>query len=529
MQKTLVSFDQIPQLSRTDLAYAQGDPALEPFYRWKPAVESFADVIAARRAGRPVDRATLVEVLKEQYAALPERGRIRANIEALGEDGTFTVCTAHQPSLFLGPLYFLYKAISTINLAEAIERQTGVRIVPVFVLGSEDHDLAELNNVQLFGKTIVWEPYEGGAVGQMHAASVRPALDELRGLLGGSEAADALFGRVERAYSGATTFAEATQALLHEFLGRFGLVVLNPTHPALKRQFAEVVKAELREQPSQRIVNATLAEIQARGFKPQAAPREINLFYLAPGQRERIVLEDGVYKVLNTDLEFSAEEILKKVDEHPERFSPNVVLRPVYQEMILPNLAYVGGGGELAYWLERMPLFAHFDVPFPMLVRRNSALWLDREAARKAARFGFAPAEWFLDAEQLVRAYVEARAATTVDLSAESAALGSIFDQLAVKATAIDPTLEKAVRAEETKQRGVLEHWQSRLLRAEKQKHEVVLNQIRSFKEKYFPAGGLQERTDNFLPFVLRHGDEFLDILKETLDPLEAQFVVLEG
>ena len=528
MHKTLLPFDKVPQLAKTDVAYATGDTRLRPFYQHEPTPDSFSAIIAEReRTTYP--REALVSVLKEQYHSLPEQPAVTENIGALLDKNTFTITTAHQPSLFLGPLYFLYKALTTINLAEAVQaKNPGKRIVPVFVLGSEDHDLEELNSINLFGKKLVWNTDETGAVGAMRTAGLTPVLAELKSILGESEAAATLYARVERAYTESATIAEATQTMLHDLFGRYGLVVLNMNDVRLKKYFIPVLKAELLEQPCFKIVHETSARLNELGFKTQAVPREINLFYMQPGLRERIVVEDGIYKVLNTGLAFSKDEILAEVESHPERFSPNVVLRPMFQEMILPNLAYVGGGGELAYWLERKSLFGHFGVPFPALIRRNSVLWLDRDAVKKLQKFGFTPAEFFGDTDALVRSYVEKNAAGEISLELEISDLKTIFDRLAIKATAIDPTLEKAVRAEEVKVIGGLEQWESRLVRAEKQKHEVTLNQMRALKEKLYPGSGLQERYDNFMPFLLKYGDDFVDTLKEHLEPFDAGFVVLE-
>ncbi len=528
MHKTLLPFDKVPQLAKTDVAYATGDTRLRPFYQHEPTPDSFAAIIAEReRTTYP--REALVSVLKEQYDSLPEQPAVAENTGALLDKHTFTVTTAHQPSLFLGPLYFLYKALTTINLAESVQAQNaGKRIVPVFVLGSEDHDLEELNSIHLFGKKLSWSTEEKGAVGSMHTAGLAPVLTELKSILGESEAATALYARVETAYTKSATIAEATQAMLHDLFGRYGLVVLNMNDARLKKHFIPVMKAELLEQPCFKIVGETSARLNEMGFKTQAVPREINLFYLQPGMRERIVLEDDTYKVLNTTLAFSREEIVAEVENHPERFSPNVVLRPLFQEIILPNLAYVGGGGELAYWLERLPLFRHFGVPFPALIRRNSVLWLDRDAGKKLQKFGFTPAEFFTDTEALVRIYVGKNAAGEISLEQEISDLKKIFDRIAAKATAIDPTLEKAVRAEEVKTAGGLEQWEGRLVRAEKQKHEVTLNQLRALKEKLYPGNGLQERHDNFMPFLLKYGDAFIETLKEHLGPFDAGFVVLE-
>jgi bacillithiol biosynthesis cysteine-adding enzyme BshC len=529
MKKTLVPFQQVPQLAKTDVAYATGDVKLEPFVAYPPKLSAFEAVIAAKH-GATYPRTDLVQVLQLQYADLHLKQSVVTNIEALRLENTFTVTTAHQPSLFLGPLYFIYKALTTINLAAEIQQQSGgaYQVVPVFVLGSDDHDLEELNKVNLFGKKIVWEPGLTGPVGAMDVATVNPALEELQNILGQSPEAQALYERVSAAYSGGRTFAAATQALLHEFLGDFGLVVLDMNTAVLKRHFIPIMQQELLEQPSASIVNSTITQLNMAGFKTQAAPRDINLFYMKPGLRERIVLEAGVYKVLNTEMVFSTEAILAELAAHPERFSPNVVLRPLYQELVLPNLAYVGGGGELAYWLERKALFAHFGVQYPMLVRRNSVLWLDKDAVKKLEKFGFAMASFFGETEALVREYVEKNAVVDVSLASEIKELHAIYDKIAHKASAIDPTLEKAVRAEEVKAAGGLEQWESRLLRAEKQRHEVTINQLRGLKEKLFPANGLQERSDNILPYLLKYGEVFLTELKSTLNPFDSGFIVLQ-
>lgn len=529
MRKSILPFPQVPQLSKADVAYATSDERLRPFYAYPQILDSFEQILLDKE-GRDYPRTKLVEALKRQYQKLSFQEPVHRNIEALSHDNAFTIVTAHQPSLFLGPLFFIYKALTVLNLAEAVEARVGGqrRIVPVFVLGSEDHDLEEVNKVNLFGKQIVWQPGDTGPVGSMSTASLAPVLDELRAILGESDAARALFNRVENCYQNQETFAAATQALLHEFMGLYGLVILNMNDAGLKRSFIPLIKAELTDLPAFRIVNETIAQLTGLGFKAQAAPREINLFYLSPGSRERIVLENEVYKVLNTNLVFSKAEILEEVEIHPERFSPNVVLRPLFQEIVLPNLAYVGGGGELAYWLERKSLFDYFGIQFPMLVRRHSAMWLDRDAGKKLIKFGISPTQLFGDIDSLIRGFVAQNAMGEVNLDMEINELKKIFEQVAAKALAVDPTLEKSVLAESVKAIAGLEQWQSRLVRSEKQKHETTLNQLRVVKEKLFPANGLQERQDNFLGYILKYGDGFIGMLKEQFAPFDTGFVVLE-
>ena len=252
-----------------------------------------------------------------------------------------------------------------------------------------------------------------------------------------------------------------------------------------------------------------------------------NLFYLRPQVRERIVRDGDKFRVLNTDYVFSREEIIREMQEHPEHFSPNVVLRPLYQELVLPNLAYIGGGGEIAYWLERKRQFEHFGINFPMLVRRNSVLWIDGNSANRMQKLGLSVPDLFQDTEALIRQYIARHAEGELSLAEEKAALEALFERVAAKAKEVDATLEKAVLAEGAKQTKSLEQLESRIVRAEKQRHETALNQIRSLREKLFPGNGLQERTDNFTTFYTKYGDAFLKVLKSNLDPLDNRFVVI--
>lgn len=230
----------------------------------------------------------------------------------------------------------------------------------------------------------------------------------------------------------------------------------------------------------------------------------------------------------NTDLVFTEAAMLDELDAHPERFSPNVILRPLFQEMILPNLAYVGGGGELAYWLERKSLFEHFGVNFPLLVRRNSVLWVGHDQLAKMQKFGLPASRFFSDIDSIIKQYVIEISDSEISISGEIAAVKNVFNKLVEKAVKIDAGLEAAVRAEETRQIGALQHLEGRLHKAEKQKHEVSIQQIRSLYEKLFPGGGLQERSDNFIPWYLKYGTPYFEALRVNLRPIEKGFVILE-
>ena len=528
VEVTLIPYAEIPQVSSRDKAYARADETLQPFYKYPVDLNSFSKIIEDKKKDN-TDRETLVKVLSEQYDKIGLTEEVNSNIQALKNNNTFTVVTAHQPSLFTGPLYYIYKIISTLNLAKKLNSYLpDYHFVPVFVTGGEDHDFEEMNHVNLFNKQLVWENDESGSVGAMQTDSLKDVLAELKEILGNSDNAQKIYDLMERTHTKFKNYSDAALSLVNELFGKDGLVALNMNHPELKKLFIPQIKNEILNQASQPLVVATAEKLNAAGFKTQAAPRTINFFYLNPQIRERIVFENGIYQVLNTNISFTKEEIINEIENHPEHFSPNVIMRPLFQELVLPNLAYIGGGGELAYWLERKSQFEHFGINFPMLIRRNSAVWIDKGTQKRIKKLGLTSNEIFKETEILIKNFVKKNAEGELNFGEEKKELQTIFQKIKDKTIEIDPTLGKTVLAEAAKQIKSLENLENRVMRAEKQKHETSINQLRSLKEKLFPSNGLQERKDNFMAFYLKYGEEYFKVLKETFDPLEKSFVVIE-
>ncbi len=524
-----IPFQNVPQLSYKDVSYTNGLAKLADFYKYQVNIESFEQVMTDKSKAS-INRTALMEVLQEQYQGLSKSQKVEDHITALAKDTTFTIITAHQPSLFTGPLYYIYKIISCINLCEQLKTAYPANnFVPFFVTGGEDHDFEEVNYVNLFGKKIEWQNEEKGSVGMMSTASLKPTLAELKEVLGTSEKAVEIYTLIEKAYTENQLYSKATIQLVHGLFKDYGLVVLGMNHPKLKQQFIPYIKEEILNRPSKALIEATSDRLEKEAnFKQQAFPRPINFFYLRKNLRERIVYEDGSYQVLNTDYHFTEKEMIQEIENHPEYFSPNVVMRPLYQEVVMPNLAYIGGGGELAYWLERKSQFAHFDVNFPMLIRRNSVMWLDKGMAKKVNKLSLSIPQIFEDQDAVIRSFIDSNTNTTLEIKEEKETVSKAFDQIAEKAKSIDQNLGKAIQAEKSKQLKVLDQLESRLLRAEKQKHETALKQITGIKDKLYPKNGLQERHDNFLSLYLKYGRSFFDTLLEHLDPLKKQFLVIE-
>lgn len=527
MKELVIPFNNIPQLSSKDKAYSTGNQYLKPFFKHEVYLDSFQQVVIDKST-QDIPRKLIVEVLKDQYDSLPTSEGTLKNIDSLLKPNTFTIITAHQPVLFTGPLYYIFKICSTLNLCKQLNAYYPANhYVPLFINGGEDHDFDEINHAFLFNKKLTWEQGKGGSVGKLKSDTLNHVLSELKILLGDSIEATEIYDLVHVAYTENELYEQASSALVNAIFGKYGLVTLNMSHKRLKHFFKPIIEKELFEQPSQAIIEKTQQALGDVGFNVQAHVREINLFYLGENNRNRIEKIDNHFHIVGTNIVFTDAQLRSELDLYPEKFSPNVVLRPLFQEYILPNLAYIGGGGEIAYWLERKAQFDYFNVPFPMLIRRNSALILEEVWKKKWMKLDFKIEDLFTDTDALIREFIQRHSGNELSFDNEIDQLSKIVEQIKRKAIKVDPTLEKTIMAEGQKQLKSWEQIATRLTRAEKSKYEVQIQQIRNIKDKLFPGNRLQERHDNFIPIFVRYGLGILDLFIEELNPLEEGFLVI--
>ena len=529
MKRTLFDYSKVPFISDADLAYIRQDQRLQPFYKYEPLLTSFEQVIKDKSVD-DTDRTLLQKVLRDQYAKLKTDGSHADHlIDQIGRASTYTVTTAHQPVLFTGPLYVIYKAISAIKLSRILtEAYPDFNFIPVFVTGGEDHDFEEMNHCRLFGKEIIWESDQKGAVGRMSTESLQDIWQTFREILGSSSEADSIFNLFKTCHE-QDYYGWAFTDLLNGLLGSHGLLVLNMDHQELKKKMIPLFRKELLHGGGSEIVRKTQEEISKAGFSPQAFVRDINLFYLGDQFRARIERREDHFEIVDRDLTFSKDELLTELEEHPERFSPNVITRPLFQETILPNLAYIGGGGEIAYWLERKAQFAHFGINFPMLIRRDSCLWVEKNVVKRLQKLDVKVEDFFLSQHEQEKQFLARKAEHEFKLGKEKGELIQLFKGIEKKAQEIDPTLRSTVAAEGKNTLKILESIEAKLRKAEKSKHEIALGQLNTVREKLFPQRGLQERKDNFLNFYLRNSEHYFEILIDAFDPFEQQFKVLHS
>jgi bacillithiol biosynthesis cysteine-adding enzyme BshC len=453
----------------------------------------------------------------------------RDRIDALLDTHTFTVCTAHQPCLFTGPAFVLSKAISTIKLAQLIqEALPAYRILPVFVIGAEDHDLEELNHCFLFGKKITWETRQSGPLGRFDLEGIEACISEAESLLVHTPFGPELIRLLREAHAGGRSFAGAFQYLMHALLGEHGLLVINLDDRRLKEEFKPWILDEVLHSSSKPLVTGTQARLMQLGYEASTHVRDINFFYFDKGYRDRIERENGSFLISNQGLKLDEKSMAAEIEQHPEKFSPNVILRPLYQELILPNLAFVGGGGELAYWMERKSQFEALGVPYPALVRRDSFLVIQPEQKNLLDQFGLNVADLAERTDLLMNRMTEKLSSHELSLQEEILGITAWMDKIKARAESVDPTLGPSIEAEKVKMAKSIEHLEKKILKAEKSKLEVKLNKIRKLKEKLLPENGLQERRENFMTFYSEHGPAFIRTLVHDFNPLDRQFKLIQ-
>lgn len=507
--------------------YTERNTALKDFITDFPDKENFAAQIK-RKAAHQIDRNLLSTQLRKQYTGREVSNAVLRNIDLLENNNCFSITTGHQLCLFTGPLYFIYKIVGVIRLCRELKiAHPENDFVPVFWMAGEDHDFAEINHAHIFGKKLEWHQDQEGAVGNIPTISMHMILDELYDVLGDSENAETLKTIFEKAYRQQSNLSEATAVLVNELFGEEGLVILNADAPELKRVMLPVFRKEILEEHSLPHIEKT-TEALSKLYKAQVYPRSINLFYMLDGLRARLVKEGDHYEVYGTEIRFTENEMLSELASHPERFSPNVALRPLYQECLLPNLAYIGGGGELAYWLQLKGNFDAWDVPFPLLMLRNSVLWIDKSSASRMEQLQMISEALFVDTDVLIAEYIKAQSNGDESLSEYESSFEKIYLEIAEKAIEFDKNLEKAVMAEKQKALKSLQQIEQKMLRAAKRNEETAVNRIKGLKEKFAPNNGLQERYDNFIPLYLKYGNGFIDTLLKELNPLDERFVIVK-
>lgn len=522
-----IPFSSTQLFSKLINDYVEGKGTAIDFVQYAPNVEGYQAAIEGRKL-HPIDRVLLVEVLTAQYANMDPKAAVQQHIELLKSDDTFVVTTAHQPNLFSGPLYFFYKIIHAIQLAASLKKQfPQYNFVPVYYMGSEDADLDEVGAFNLDATRYQWSTKQTGAIGRMVVDdALLKLIQQLEGYWSVLPQGKTALAILKEAYQKGKSINEATLSFVHAFFGPKGLLVLQPDDAKLKAAFIPVMEKELLTQFSHDAIQPAIAAL-SKAYHVQTEGRTLNLFYLKDQTRARIEKQGDQYIVVDTDIRFSQSEILTELHQYPERFSPNVILRGVYQETILPGVVFVGGGGELAYWMELKNVFQQVGVHYPLLQLRNSFLLINQKQATQWSSMQFGDQDFFKPMLDLEVAYVKKHASEALHLSDQMESLTNLYTVIKNEVVKVDPTLGAHAENLAHQAKAKIAELEKKMVRAERRKQAVAIQRIHRIKKELFPQDNLQERVENFSKWVGQYDQSWIETIMEHSTGLESKFRII--
>ncbi|MBI1803480.1 MAG: bacillithiol biosynthesis cysteine-adding enzyme BshC [Ignavibacteriae bacterium] len=479
----------------------------------------------AERLRRQVrHRTTLVEVLEEQNRAYGSSDKTLEHIHQLAEENTFAIVTGQQVGILGGPLYTVYKTITAVKLARQLhEAHPQYNFVPVFWLEGEDHDFEEVNKVGLLnnehqpvtieyllkGKKI---QKNLGAVGEIELnGSLDLFFDQLQKTLTNSEFRESILQTIRKTYTPSSTFNRAFAQLMNSLFEDEGLVFISSNDRRLKQLLSSVFLKEINEFPrvSQLIIQQS-AELEVN-YHAQMKTKAMNLFLFYKGGRYFIEPRENDFALRGTRQYFSKEELIRMVEENPEMISPNVALRPICQDTILPTLAYVGGPSEVAYFAQLKPVYQYYDLTMPIIYPRASATVLEERQLKIMEKYQLDVMEFFENYRSINDKVIQLISEVTIDDMFTEAAqrIADTLNEMRFGLNYIDPTLMGPLESTRERIDGHLTALKQRANDAQKRKHEVALRQVQKVVNQIMPNGNLQEREFNIIYFLNKHGLEF--------------------
>ena len=537
-----VPFERMPAFSTLFTTYCTDYDRLAAFYSGDWRSPEARRQAAARTAARPRDRNLLADVLLEQNERWGLDPTTRAHIEALRDAETVAVVTGQQVGLLTGPLYTPYKTLTTVQLARRLAEETDRSVVPVFWLEGGDHDLDEVAGFNLLHRNeAVALRYTGhtlpehgnlGPVGRLHLTDqITAVLDQVDEVLPPSDFHDALLTALRAAYQPGTTLLDAFARLMRALFPEAGLVFMNPDDARLKQQAAPLFRREIEDCDTASTRLNEVSAVLERDFHIQVHTRPTNLFLCDGTGRHPIDADGDQFTLRSTDRTFTRDDLLALLDADAACFSPNVVLRPIMQDWLMPTAAYVGGPGEVAYFAQFKPLYEWAGVPMPVIYPRASVSVLEAKVQKVLGKHALDVPDFGDDLDRLFQRVVLQEMDADVEAMFKEAGrhLHQAINQLKPKIEQVDRTLVRTAEATRAGLIKEMEKLKGRVVRAEKQHHDQLRAQLEKAMINLYPGGKPQERALSVLYFLNKYGLNFLTVLHDqlSLDTAEHQVVEL--
>lgn len=495
-------------LSPTTKAFVEREDSLinllgseHPYWNLQKAIELKQEFSQDKRQ-------ILADTLFSEYSTISGTDTVHPkvfeNIEKLRDSNTFTVTTGQQLHLFIGPAFVIYKILSVVDHCELFQSQHPDRhFVPVYWMASEDHDFDEIKNTHLFKKTFEWNAVSGGACGRIKTDTVSEVIDSIRQAVQLDQRQTVLLDEMAEIYATSQNLSEATRRLINRYFGEYGVIVMEADRAVFKQQFKSILYRDIVEGGNHDTFAETSEQLEKAGLSTQLNARPVNVFYLGENQRSRLLREDGLYKVKDTDIAWTETELKAAMDQHPECFSPNALLRPLYQETILPNVAYIGGNAEITYWIQLHKTMSDNGLSQPSLILRPSVWITPTKVSQWLEKRG-------IQASDLLITKTASELLTLVDsetltLTAEIETFFTLREQVQnTVAQHISKELKAIVEAGKQYEKA-LKATEKSLRDYQIEKNAKDMDKLEEIRSNYFNINSIQERKTDSLELLIKH------------------------
>ncbi len=527
-----INFSDIPGHHNLFLDYLYEFDNVKHFYKNDfRNKESYLSVF--RKVAEKFDdfRNELSDIVKDQYSIHKPSHKTEKNISLLKSKKTLAVVTGQQLGLFGGPLYTLYKIITAIKLSQYLsERYDEYQFVPVFWLEGDDHDFNEVRYMNLISdnnellkfsyEDEIEEDENKGSIGRLKFnEKINLVHYELSAKIRKTDFSQSLIEKLKSYYTDNETFKSSFSKLIFSLFDEYGLIIFDPQDKKVKERLKPVFKKEISDFRihTEKLVN--VSALLEETYHAQVKVRPVNLFYSNEEGRYLIEPVENEFRLKRKRKRFTYDELMSLIDTEPEAFSPNVLLRPICQDFVLPTAFYIGGPSEVAYFAQVMPLYDFYQIEAPIIYPRSSATLVEKNISSILEKFGLTVLDVFMDSDKLKSRVVGSLSDSTIESMFESTynQIELSFDQLKEKLFELDKTLSDASTKYKQKIINYIDELKSKTIEAQKKKFEVTLRQIDKLAVNVFPNGNLQEREINFIHYANKYGDNFLKLVFDEL------------
>lgn len=480
---------------------------------------------------RDLPRKQLAAVLKEQNLSYGCGEQTIGNINTFTQDRTCAVVTGQQVGLFSGPLYSVFKALTAIKLTESLNQNSPGCFVPIFWLASNDHDFAEINHITLLDKENRIKDIQYGAhsLSQKTPVSrivltteISNCIQQLKDSTHDSEFKPEILSQLGTAYQPGRSLVEAFAQWMTRLLKSYGLIFIDAEHPDLKDFGKDVFYTEIAQKsPSTRCALKTSRKLAQKSYSTQIQLHEgiLNLF-LAEQERQTIQFGDTDYSIKDMSQTFKKDELLKLLEKQPHIFSPNVLLRPLYQDKLLPTVAYVGGLSEISYFAQMKEAYEKFNLPMPIIYPRKSLTIIDKKVDRALKTYSLEFQDLWRNADAKINEIAKEKIPRSLEKAIHTTAshLDKDLKDIRQETLAFEPALEKTVNLTMRKIHHHISLLEKKILKASKKRNIIMMQRIQLAKNSLYPNRHLQERVFNITPFLIKYGFAFMDRLYKAVD-----------